>query len=189
MILTLEPWLFHLLLSLIILMVTFLLGLALHSFMKKKENSRKNVERLASIILAVMMASLYLFVTEVYTDRASQGERVLSVEGTERIETEQAVIIPFGDYVVLERLYDFGYTVEDEIKGESYRMTFVIEDGASLVDEYNGYIIGNNIFSNRARFAFPEIYEKEWKPSIQENVETDNTIDFPGVAVDIELLS
>ncbi|WP_158736066.1 hypothetical protein [Alteribacillus sp. YIM 98480] len=189
MILTLEPWLFHLVLSLIILIVTFLLGIALHSFMKKKEKPKKNVERLASIILAVMMASLYLFVTEVYTDRASQGERVLSLENTERIETEQAVIIPFGDYAVLERLYDFGYTVEDEVKGESYRMTFVIEDEASFLEEYNVYIKGNHMFANRARFAFPEIYEKEWKPSIQENVETDNTIDFPGVAVDIELLS
>ncbi|MFB4162809.1 hypothetical protein ACE1TI_02970 [Alteribacillus sp. JSM 102045] len=189
MILTLEPWLFHLLLSLTILTLTFLLGLALHSFMKKKEKPRKNIERLASIILAVIMAALYLYVTEVFADRASQGERVLSVEGAERIESAQAVIVPFDDYAVLERLYDFGYTVEDEIDGESYQITFNIQDGALLVDEYNDYIKGNHVFSNHARLSFPEIYENEWKPVIQENIRANEEIDLPGVTVNIESIS
>ncbi|SDI01907.1 hypothetical protein SAMN05192534_11863 [Alteribacillus persepolensis] len=185
MIWTFEPWLFYLLLSIVILAVAFLTGWLLHSVLKKRDKHQKVLERAASLGLAVVMGLVYLYTANVFTDRASEGERVLTAGESERVHTTQAVVVPFGDYAVLERLYDYGYSVEDEIDGDLYTLTFTITDEEALVNEYNDYITGNGVFSNRARLDFRQIYESEWKPQIENDTQAASGTELPAVRVDI----
>ncbi|MGY4689483.1 hypothetical protein [Salibacterium sp. K-3] len=183
MIWMLEPWLFYLLLSILLLGITFPAGMAIHGWLRKKEKRAAGLERISAIILAAAMAAVYLYAAELFTDRAALGERVVTDEGVMEAEHEQNVVIPFGMYAVVERLYDFGYTKEEEWQEGTIRYTFTITDGGAFLSEYEEYIEGNGAFVNRGRIAFDQLYEKEWKPELQRT--SDQAVpDFPGVEVE-----
>ncbi|RSL30988.1 hypothetical protein D7Z54_22850 [Salibacterium salarium] len=188
MIWTLEPWLFYLLFSILILVIAFIIGVGLHSLLKKREMNKKKTESLLALGVALVMAGFYLFGSEMFTDRASEGQRIITTNGEERVEHTQLVIVPFGNYAVVERLYDFGYTVEDEIGGEAYRLTFDIENGPVFIEEFAEYVQGNRVFTNRSRIAFADLYDGEWKEKLQ-NASSLEEVELPGVDVEVENVS
>ncbi|RSL31174.1 hypothetical protein D7Z54_21950 [Salibacterium salarium] len=185
MIWTLEPWLFYLLFSIIILVIAFVIGTGLHALLKKRGTQNKKSESILALGLAVVMASFYMFTVEMFTDQAAEGERIITTNGEKQVESAKMIVIPFGNYAVVERLYDFGYTVEDEIDGKSYRFTFVIEKGPEFLETYPDYIEGNGMFVNHSRISFIDVYEKEWKKKLQKASSIEN-VELPGVNVEVE---
>ncbi|WP_240374808.1 hypothetical protein [Bacillus piscicola] len=188
MIITLSPWLFHLLLSITIIILAFLIGGALHFFMKRNETVSKTTERIFALLLALLMAALYVYVTDSFTDRASQGERVISHSGTKTINAQQEVLLPFGEYVVIERLYDFGYIVKDRINNQEFTLTFEIDDSQAFLEEYSTFVEGNGVFVNQARFNFKRAYEKAWKPILLKKWE-ETDITMKGLSIEKKSMS
>ncbi|SFL53173.1 hypothetical protein [Salibacterium qingdaonense] len=188
MIWMLDTWLFYLLLSVLLLGITFSVGIVLHRLIQKKEKKTKMIERAAAVILAAVMAALYLYASEWFTDRAAMGERVVTTDGIQETQREQSVVIPFGSYAVVERLYDFGYTRDEERSGETIRYTFTITDAEVFLKEYENYIEGNGVFINRGRIAFEQLYEEEWRPQLPPRSEDSSTA-FRGVKVEQSVIS
>ncbi|SFP78213.1 hypothetical protein [Salibacterium halotolerans] len=187
MIWMLDPWLFYLLLSVLLLCITFSAGILLHRLIQKNEKKTKGKERAAALILAAVMAVLYLYAAEWFTDRAAAGERVVTSSGIQETQSAQSVVIPFGTYAVVERLYDFGYTRDVEQNGETIRYTFTINDAEAFLNEYENYIEGNGVFVNRGRIAFEQLYEEEWQPKLPSASES--STGFPGVKVEQRTIS
>ncbi|MFZ4450488.1 hypothetical protein [Salibacterium aidingense] len=183
-----APWLFYLLYSIVILAVTFLLGIGLHALVQRKNNGEKKIERLSAFGLAVVMAVVYWYGAELFTDRASAGERVVTSHDMVEVEKAQVVVVPFGEYAVIERLYDFGFTIEDRMNGERQQITFDINNGRLFMEEYADYIEGNGVFVNEGRIAFQKLYENEWKQEIHHSPNTEN-MELPGVNVEITPVS
>lgn len=180
-----APWLFHLILSIIILILAFIIGRGLYHFLSKKEKSRKWQDRLLALLLAVVMAGFYFYITEGFTDRASLGEKIVTSSGSKTVGEEQEVLIPLGDYVVIERLYEYGYVVEDVLQGNEYRMTFLIEDEVAFLENYSDYVTGNGMFINESRFLFKQAYNEEWKQVLEAAREREE-VDIPGVELQMD---
>ncbi|MFB5661345.1 hypothetical protein [Alteribacillus sp. HJP-4] len=186
MVWTLVPWLFHLLLSIFIIATVFCAGLLLHNFLKKKGRDGRRTETMLAFGLAIMMACFYFIVTENFTDSASQGEKIVTQSGTEEVEASQAVVIPIGNYVIIERLYEFGYTVEKEAGSGTYRYTFLPENWNALLENYSSYISGDGLFSNNSRFQFARAAEEEWVPRVEGLSPAEAESALPGLTVTIE---
>lgn len=178
MVVTVAPWAFYLCLSLFILGLSFVIGWGLYRLFKNKMT--KKLEGILAFFVAIGMIVFYLFVSETFTDRASFREKIITKHREETIQKEQVVIIPFSRYVVIERLYEYGYVRKEQIDDEVYQLTFQIENGPLFLDTYDTFVTGDRWWSNEARFSFQQAYEKEWKKAVE------NDEKLPGLKVRME---
>ncbi|WP_198508961.1 hypothetical protein [Bacillus sp. FJAT-44742] len=175
---TFTPWLFYLLLSVTIIILVLGLGWLMQKGIKnlKKEGS-KRWERGGAVLLAILMIGFYFWIAEGFTDRASYGETIVTPQGFEQVEEGQKVLIPFSSYLVIERLYEFGFAAQEEVNGEVINIRLFIEDPPSLLQEFPECIDGDGVFTNHARFDFRGCYEGHWQSAIVEELQQEDSLE------------